>query len=161
MGEIEYEPPFGREVRACELVRCTTSRLIRPAMPVNFHADHPVPSGCLLGLIVSFAVFAAQSLAVADSNIAYPVDELDQLLQYGEPNVTGVEGARFEKCKGFLQRSDGQEIQIKVRAARPREEYNNIPRYDMAAYRLQTLFLEPDDYVVTPTSIRAIEYEIA
>jgi hypothetical protein len=33
-------------------------------------------------------------------------------------------------------------------------EFNNEPRYEVAAYEIQKLFLDPDDYVVPPTVLR-------
>ena len=33
-------------------------------------------------------------------------------------------------------------------------EFNNRPRYELAAYRIQKLFLPPDEYVVPPTVVR-------
>lgn len=43
-----------------------------------------------------------------------------------------------------------------ARAPRGGGRFNNRPRYELAAYRLQTLFLEPEEYVVPPTAIRMV-----
>jgi hypothetical protein len=46
---------------------------------------------------------------------------------------------------------------VKLRRAEPgAEEFNNRPRYDLAAYELQKLFLEPAEYVVPPTALRTM-----
>jgi hypothetical protein len=37
------------------------------------------------------------------------------------------------------------------------EAYNNNPRYEVAAYEVQKLFLEPHEYVVPPTVMRAFD----
>ncbi len=34
--------------------------------------------------------------------------------------------------------------------------FNNVPRYDLAAYELQKLFLDPPEYVVPPTALRMV-----
>jgi hypothetical protein len=36
------------------------------------------------------------------------------------------------------------------------DSFNNVPRYDLAAYELQKLFLEPAEYVVPPTALRMV-----
>jgi hypothetical protein len=52
---------------------------------------------------------------------------------------------------------DGVEMALKVRPAAPgASEFNNEPRYELAAYRLQSLFLDVDDYVVPPTALRML-----
>jgi hypothetical protein len=44
---------------------------------------------------------------------------------------------------------------VKLRRAEPgAEDFNNRPRYDLAAYELQKLFLDPAEYVVPPTALR-------
>ena len=46
---------------------------------------------------------------------------------------------------------------VKLRRAEPgAEDFNNRPRYDLAAYELQKLFLEPAEYVVPPTALRFV-----
>ena len=46
---------------------------------------------------------------------------------------------------------------MKLRRAEPgAEDFNNRPRYDLAAYELQKLFLEPAEYVVPPTALRMV-----
>ena len=46
---------------------------------------------------------------------------------------------------------------MKLRKAEPgADAFNNVPRYDLAAYELQKLFLDPAEYVVPPTALRMI-----
>jgi hypothetical protein len=42
-------------------------------------------------------------------------------------------------------------------APRGGEEFNNVPRYELAAYELQRLYLPEDELVVPPTAIRAFD----
>jgi hypothetical protein len=46
---------------------------------------------------------------------------------------------------------------VKLRKAEPgADSFNNVPRYDIAAYELQKLFLDPAEYVVPPTALRMV-----
>ncbi len=99
----------------------------------------------------------------ADSNVAFPVSHLEQLLGFETWAVSGVEGARFEDDvarRGTLAASSGEEFTVKVRPATRRDEFNNVPRYELAAYVLQPLFLEPEEYVVPPTAFRGFPLEV-
>jgi hypothetical protein len=51
-------------------------------------------------------------------------------------------------------------LRVKVRRAEPgADSFNNVPRYDLAAYELQKLFLDPAEYVVPPTALRMVPLE--
>jgi hypothetical protein len=46
---------------------------------------------------------------------------------------------------------------VKLRKAEPgANSFNNVPRYDLAAYELQKFFLDPAEYVVPPTNLRMV-----
>jgi len=48
-------------------------------------------------------------------------------------------------------------LRVKLRKAEPgADSFNNVPRYDLAAYELQKLFIDPAEYVVPPTALRFI-----
>ena len=48
-------------------------------------------------------------------------------------------------------------MEVKLRHADPgADSFNNVPRYDLAAYELQKLFLDPAEYVVPPTALRMV-----
>ncbi len=48
-------------------------------------------------------------------------------------------------------------VRVKLRKSEPgANSFNNVPRYDLAAYELQKLFLEPAEYVVPPTALRMV-----
>lgn len=112
---------------------------------------------------VAFATLLAAQPAAVDSNVAFPVSWLEQLLRFESWAVSGVEGARFEEDvarRGMLSVPSGEQFQVKVRPAMRRDEFNNVPRYELAAYRLQPLFLDPQDYVVPPTVFRGFPLEV-
>jgi hypothetical protein len=52
---------------------------------------------------------------------------------------------------------DRAPFRVKVRKAMPgADTFNNTPRYDLAAYELQKLLMDPADWVVPPTALRMI-----
>ncbi len=121
--------------------------------------------GEIRGIVSS--LFVATLLLVpvvcADNNVAFPVPRLEQLLGFESWTVSDVRGARFEDDlarRGTLAAPSGEQLEIKVRPATRRDEFNNVPRYELAAYRLQLLFLDPEDYVVPPTVFRGFPLEV-
>lgn len=95
-----------------------------------------------------------------DSNILYPVEEIDQRLMYEPFEILRFHDARFEgdiPKRVIVKFSDGTMIRVKwKRSARGGWAPNNEPRYEIAAYKFQKLFLEPDEYVVPPTVGRCL-----
>jgi hypothetical protein len=110
-----------------------------------------------LGSLMTLPTATAQDL-----NIPRPVDELERELataplkivaaKISRPNAKGDITLKAEVSFG------GQPpYRVKLRRAEPgAEKFNNRPRYDLAAYELQKLFLEPDEYVVPPTALRTV-----
>ena len=114
----------------------------------------------LAGLLV--AAFAARA---QDANVTFPVAELERTLAYDPFTIVSAEISR-PKARGDITLKadvsfDGRPpIRVKLRKAEPgAEDFNNQPRYDIAAYRLQAMFLDPDDYVVPPTALRFLPIE--
>lgn len=113
-----------------------------------------------LPLLVVFAAGWAAAAGAADANIPRPVGELESELATAPFTIASAEISR-PKAKGDitlkaeLSFAGGPPYRVKLRRAEPgAEDFNNRPRYDAAAYRLQTLFLDPADYVVPPTALR-------
>lgn len=109
----------------------------------------------LAGLVV--ASFAASG---QDANITLPVAGLEQILANDPFTIVSAEISR-PKARGDITLKaevsfDGRPpIRVKLRKAESgADDFNNQPRYDLAAYRLQAMFLDPADYVVPPTSLR-------
>ena len=113
-------------------------------------------------LLIVLGVLAGAPLAAQDANVTRPVPELERLLK-DEPLV--IENAEISrpKAKGDITlKADvsfggAPAMRVKLRKAEPgAEEFNNVPRYDLAAYELQKLLMEPAEYVVPPTALRMV-----
>jgi len=111
----------------------------------------------LAGLVV--AAFAAQA---QDANITFPVADLERTLAYDPFTIVSAEISR-PKARGDITLKaevsfEGRPpIRVKLRKAEPgADDFNNQPRYDIAAYRLQAMFLDPPDYVIPPTALRFV-----
>jgi hypothetical protein len=92
-------------------------------------------------------------------NIILPVDSVEQLLRYGEFEVATFRDTRFEGDRTqrvILKFAANLFIAVKWAAApRGGDSFNNRPRFEIAAYEIQKLFLNEEDYVVPPTVARA------
>lgn len=97
--------------------------------------------------------------AAQDPNILLPVDSVETLLTRGEFEVMAQQGSRFEgdrTARTALSFTDGTMMVSKWAPAAPGgETFNNVPRYEIAAYEIQKLFLEDAELVVPPTVARA------
>jgi hypothetical protein len=105
-------------------------------------------------------LLAPGTAQVQDRNITLPVAALERLLT-SEPMVVVSAEISRPKAKGDITLKaeaafgDQPPFRVKVRKAEPgAEAFNNVPRYDLAAYELQKLFLDPGEYVVPPTALR-------
>ncbi len=106
-------------------------------------------------------VLGATALA-QDANITQPIADLERLLAAEPLVITQAEISR-PKAKGDITlRADvsfggAPPLRVKLRKAEPgADSFNNVPRYDLAAYELQKLFIDPAEYVVPPTALRMI-----
>jgi hypothetical protein len=112
-------------------------------------------------LLPSLALAAAMAAPAAgqDANIMFPVDSIERLLAYEPFEIVDMRGSRAEgdrTSRATLTFADGTLLLAKWAPAPPGgETFNNVPRFEVAAYEIQKLFLDPEDYVVPPTVIRA------
>jgi hypothetical protein len=120
-----------------------------------------VPRRIATVLAIAAAAWASQ-LAAMDLNVPRPADELERELATEPFRITTAEISR-PKAKGDitlkaeLSFSGEPPYRVKLRRAEPgAEDFNNRPRYDLAAYELQKLFLDPPEYVVPPTALRFV-----
>lgn len=108
----------------------------------------------LLGIVLALAA----PLPAQDANVRRPPDEIEKLLSHASFEIGRRHGARYEGDRTdqvLLQFESGEQLLAKwARAPRGGEEFNNNPRYELAAYEVQKLFLEPGEYVVPPTGCR-------
>jgi hypothetical protein len=97
--------------------------------------------------------------AAQDPNILMTVDSIETLLVSGDFDIVVQQGSRFEgdrTTRTALSYSDGTMMLSKWAPAPPGgEAFNNVPRFEIAAYEIQELFLDPAEYVVPPTVARA------
>jgi hypothetical protein len=117
----------------------------------------------LTGPIIAALLLAPVATAAAqDANIRQPVADLEQLLAAEPLVITQAEISR-PKAKGDITlRAEvsfggAPPLRVKLRKAEPgADSFNNVPRYDLAAYELQKFFLDPAEYVVPPTALRMV-----
>jgi hypothetical protein len=122
-----------------------------------------LPMSRLKGLFAAPVLLALVVTATAqDANIRQPVADLEQLLVAEPLVITQAEISR-PKAKGDITlRAEvsfggAPPLRVKLRKAEPgADSFNNVPRYDLAAYELQKLFLDPAEYVVPPTTLRMV-----
>jgi hypothetical protein len=117
----------------------------------------------LAGLITaSLLLGLAATAAAQDANITQPVPDIEKLLA-AEPLV--ITQARISRpmakgditLRAHVSFGGSPPLEVKLRHADPgADSFNNVPRYDLAAYELQKLFLDPAEYVVPPTALRMV-----
>lgn len=107
-------------------------------------------------------LLAAGTAQGQDANITQPIAELERTLAAEPLVITHAEISR-PKAKGDITLradvafGDAPPLRVKLRKAEPgAESFNNVPRYDLAAYELQKLFIDPPEYVVPPTALRMV-----
>jgi len=122
----------------------------------------PVAAVIMTGLALSGWLASASA---QDANITLPVPELERMLANDPFTIVSAEISR-PKAKGDITLKAEMSfagrppIRIKLRKAEPgADSFNNEPRYDLAAYDLQTFFLDPAEYVVPPTALRFLPLE--
>ena len=121
------------------------------------------PMSRLMGLFAAPLLPALVATSTAqDANIGLPVADLEQLFAAEPLVITQAEISR-PKAKGDITlRAEvsfggAAPLRAKLRKAEPgADSFNNVPRYDLAAYELQKLFLDPAEYVAPPTALRMV-----
>lgn len=128
------------------------SRVPRPSAGRGFVV------GAALAAVASLA--SSPALAAQDANFMFPIDTIEEMLREGELRVVAMNPSRGlpgERTYQATVQVGDQIMQVKYApAVRGAEAFNNRPRYELAAYEIQKLFLDPPEYVVPPTVIRAL-----
>lgn len=106
----------------------------------------------------------AAGVVAQEQNFRLPAAEIERRLA-GEPfQITGMADNRWQgdrTQRTTLRFRDGTVLPVKwARSAEGGFDLNNQPRYELAAYRLQSLFLDPDDRVVPPTVLRVMPLRV-
>lgn len=93
-------------------------------------------------------------------NIVLPVDTIEHLLRFEDFRIAQMRDTRFEGDRTqvvVLAFPGYMPIRVKWAAApRGADSFNNRPRFEIAVYELQKLFLDEEDYVVPPTVLRSM-----
>jgi len=118
---------------------------------------NPSPAAKML-LVLSLG--ATLRLYGQDGNFTLPVPEIERRLRHEPLEIFRFRNSRFEgdiTKRVILKWRDGSFMQVKWKRA-PAGGWgtNNEPRYEIAAYKLQQLFLDPENYVVPPTVARTL-----
>ncbi len=119
-----------------------------------------VPTRALVAAAV-LGLGALRPAGAQDTNITLAPDSVERLLAYGAFRLPdALVGTRFAKDRTQrvpLLFPGGTAVLVKwAEAPKGGQEFNNDPRYEIAAYELQKLFLDPLDYVVPPTVPRML-----
>jgi hypothetical protein len=116
----------------------------------------------ILLLLVISALLPCAARA-QDINVLHPVSQIEQWLLGETLNVMDVRGSRMAQDRTqrvVIGISDSVTMLIKwAKSARGGAGFNNEPRYEIAAYEIQKLFLDQSDYVVPVTVGRAVPVE--
>ncbi len=107
---------------------------------------------------------APAAVAAQDANFLLPVAEIHRILREGEIEVIDVQPSRGlpgERTYRVTLQSGDRVLQIKYApAGEGADEFNNRPRYELAAYAIQGLFLDEPEWIVPPTAIRAFPLDV-
>jgi hypothetical protein len=115
-----------------------------------------LPILTLVALIVPGPVLAQ------DTNIAMPVAELERMLADDPLKIVSADKSRPKAPGDITSKAEvsfgGREpFRVKLRRSDPGAEgFNNVPRYDLAAYAIQRLLMDPNEFVMPPTALRMI-----
>ena len=104
----------------------------------------------------------ASASSAQDINITMPVAELERMLAQDPMQIVSAEISR-PKAKGDITLkaevsfAGRPPFRVKLRKSEPGAEgFNNVPRYDLAAYEIQRLLMDPSEYVMPPTALRMV-----
>jgi hypothetical protein len=116
----------------------------------------------LASLTFALVGLCAATGQAQDANVTVPVAELEAMLTREPLRIVTAEISRPKARGDITLRAEvafGERapMRVKLRKAEPgADEFNNNPRYDVAAYELQKLLMDPAEYVVPPTALRMI-----
>ena len=119
-----------------------------------------------LHALMALLAAATSSFALAqDRHILLPVGELESMIRSEPLRIVSAEVSRPTLRGDITLKADvvfGERPQllVKIRNTVPgAETFNNVPRYDIAAYELQKLLVDEAEYVVPPTALRMVPRE--
>jgi hypothetical protein len=122
----------------------------------------PQGARCGLALISVLLALLGDPLDASGQyeNIVLPVDTIERLLRYEDYEIASFRDNRQPGDRtqiAVLAYPGYMPLRVKWAAApRGGDSFNNRPRYEIAVYELQKLFLDEEDYVVPPTVARVV-----
>ncbi|MCG8468266.1 MAG: hypothetical protein MJB57_08655 [Gemmatimonadetes bacterium] len=119
----------------------------------------------VVGVVAAAALCAGWGeLEGQDANFLLPVPDIERHLREGEFDVIGLtpsRGLEGERTYQATAQFGSTVLQMKYApAVEGADEFNNRPRYELGAYVVQQLFLDPEDYVVPPTVLRGFPTDV-
>jgi hypothetical protein len=134
--------------------------MMRMAIPARRHPVRPrVVLSRSLGLAALLVAAAPLPVTAQDANLHLPVPLIEAHLRDDAFRIVEWRGSRAlvdRTQRVTLEFEDSSVLLVKWANAPPgASTFNNEPRYEAAAYEIQKLFLEPEQYVVPPTVLRA------
>lgn len=117
-----------------------------------------------LSLAFALCLAFARPLPAQDLNMRFPPDVIEELLREREFQVLDWADNRFrgDRTQRVALRFDDNTLIFAKWAKAPRGGrgvFNNRPRYEIAAYEFQKLFLDQSEYVVPPTVARCVSVD--
>ena len=119
----------------------------------------------LHALLALLAAATSSVVLAQDRHIVVPVGELESMMRSEPLRIESAEVSRPTLRGDITLKADvvfGERppLLVKVRNAEPgAETFNNVPRYEIAAYELQKLLVDEAEYVVPPTALRMVPLE--
>lgn len=128
----------------------------------------PRPAGrgraASLATVLLLATAAPAAALQGHAHYALPPAEIERRLAEDPFQIAGMADNRWEgdrTQRTALRFRDGVTLPVKWARSEPGGfALNNQPRYELAAYRLQGLFLDRDDWVVPPTVLRVLPLRV-
>jgi len=115
-----------------------------------------------LSVLMLATLIVAGPVLAQDSNITLPVAELERMLAEDPLTIVSADKSRPKAPGDITSKAEisfgGREpFRVKLRRSDPGADgFNNVPRYDIAAYAIQRMLMDPNEYVVPPTALRMI-----
>ncbi len=111
------------------------------------------------GVLAFFAGGIGADAFGQDANHLLPIARIQEILRYEDFDVLEVFPSRSrpgERTHRITVDADGDILNVKYAPApRGGSNWNNQPRYEVAAFVVQQLFLLEEEWVVPPTAVRA------
>jgi hypothetical protein len=103
-------------------------------------------------------------LGAQDVNIPHRIADVEERLWHGSLELLFREQARpqIDGDRSLRVLLGGQDMSVLAKwkpVGRGATGFNDEPRYELAAYRFQQLFLDEDEYVVPPVALRAMDLD--